>query len=123
MKHAKKQTTKTGARAPGKRSTRTRATKTTRASGSKRRTTAPRGKTPRDPRLPATGATLTRAYKGRELRLEVLAEGFRFEGETFRSLTAAALRATGYKAISGPHFWKIGAAASGKEGTTERASD
>ena len=68
--------------------------------------TTPRGARTRDARLPAPGTTITRTYKGRELRVEVREDGFHFEGETFSSLTAAALRATGYAHISGPHFWK-----------------
>jgi len=60
----------------------------------------------RDPRLPALGTTITRTFKGKNLRLTVLDKGFRFEGQTYRSLTAAALRATGYPAVSGPRFWK-----------------
>lgn len=101
-KHAKKQTKATGARASGKWSGKV-------ATRAMRKDAAPRGTRTRDPRLPAPGTTITRRYKGRELRVEVLDAGFRFEGETFRSLTAAALRATGYKAISGPHFWKTAA--------------
>lgn len=61
----------------------------------------------RDPRIPVPGTIITRRYKGRDLRLTVLDEGFRFEGAVYRSLTAAALKATGYPAISGPHFWKL----------------
>jgi len=61
----------------------------------------------RDPRLPAPGTTLTRNYKGREHRLKVLTEGFEYEGETFRSLTAAAKRATGYPSISGTDWWGV----------------
>ena len=63
----------------------------------------------RDPRLPAPGTTITRTFKGKELRLTVLDDGFRFEGEVYKSLTATALRATGYPAVSGPHFWKLDA--------------
>jgi hypothetical protein len=74
-------------------------------------TGAPSSTRTRDPRLPAPGTVITRRYKGRELRLTVLDEGFRFEGETYRSLTATALKATGYPAISGPHFWKLTAPA------------
>lgn len=54
------------------------------------------------------GAVITRVYKGREIRVTVLAEGFRCDGEVFRSLTAVALRVTGYPAISGPHFFRVG---------------
>ena len=107
MKHAKKQTKRAGARSSGKRSGKAAA----RAARPSRTTGTTRGRGTRDPRLPAPGTTITRRYKGRELRVEVLAEGFRFEGETFSSLTAAALRATGYAHISGPHFWRTGAGA------------
>jgi hypothetical protein len=52
---------------------------------------------PRDPRLPAPGAVLTRRYKGTEVAVTVLADGFEYDGQRFRSLSAAA------KAISGTH--------------------
>jgi hypothetical protein len=61
----------------------------------------------RDPRVPAPGTTLVRVYKGKEHRLKVLADGFEYEGETFRSLTAAAKRATGYPSISGTLWWNV----------------
>ena len=101
--------------------------------GTKRRAAKPRKQTKptarktgrtRDPRIPAPGTIITRRYKGRDLRLTVLEEGFRFEGTVFRSLTAAALEATGYPAISGPHFWKLdGAAQPTAATTTETAAD
>jgi len=65
----------------------------------------------RDARLPEPGTTLTRTYKGREIRVAVLADGFRYDGETFRSLTGVALKVTGYPAISGPLFFKLDATA------------
>jgi hypothetical protein len=52
--------------------------------------------------LPPVGTVLTRAYKGDTLQVEVLADGFLFEGQTYRSLSACA------KAITGSHcngFW------------------
>jgi hypothetical protein len=55
-----------------------------------------------DGRLPPVGTVLTRAYKGDTLQVQVLAEGFLFEGQTYRSLSACA------KAITGSHcngFW------------------
>jgi DUF2924 family protein len=61
----------------------------------------------RDPRIPAAGTTLTRVYKGKEHRLKVLADGFEYEGETFRSLTAAAKKATGYPSIAGTDWWGV----------------
>ncbi|MBU1674979.1 DUF2924 domain-containing protein [bacterium] len=61
---------------------------------------------PRDPRLPAVGSTLTRTYKGRDFKVKVLADGFEFEGETFRSLSGLARHIVGYQ-ISGPVFFKL----------------
>ena len=51
-----------------------------------------------DPRLPPPGTTIIRRYKGRTLLVTVLADGFEFEGQRFRSLTAVA------KAITGSHM-------------------
>lgn len=50
-----------------------------------------------DSRLPGSGSVLTRKYKGRLLRVIVLADGFEYEGEHFASLSAVA------KAITGSH--------------------
>jgi len=58
-------------------------------------------------KLPAIGSKLTRTYKGREIVVEVLKDGFRYEGATYSSLTAIAKKATGYKAISGPAFFGL----------------
>lgn len=52
---------------------------------------------PRDRRLPPPGSLLTRTYKGRQIQVQVLAEGFDFEGRVFTSLTAVA------RAVSGQH--------------------
>jgi hypothetical protein len=68
------------------------------------RTTAPPCATPvptgepRDPRLPAPGAVITRRYKGVEHCVEVLADGFIWNGETYPTLTAVA------KAMTGQHL-------------------
>lgn len=61
----------------------------------------------RDPRLPAVGTTIVRPYKGKDIRVKVLADGFEFEGTHYRSLTKCALVATGYAAISGPAFFRL----------------
>lgn len=53
---------------------------------------------PSDPRLPPVGAAITRKYKGRTLTVTVLADGFEYDGERYRSLTAVA------KAITGSHM-------------------
>jgi len=50
---------------------------------------------PRDPRLPAPGTTLTRTYEGKEIKAEVLDAGFKFDGKTWRSLSAIARTVSG----------------------------
>ena len=44
----------------------------------------------RDPRLPAVGTILTRLYGGTEHQVTVLADGFEYKGERFRSLSKIA---------------------------------
>ena len=59
-----------------------------------------------DPRQPSheangglpTGSILTRRYKGSVLQVQVLAQGFRYDGTVYRSLSAVA------KAITGSHL-------------------
>lgn len=53
---------------------------------------------PSDPRLPPAGAAITRKYKGRTLAVTILADGFEYDGERYRSLTAVA------KSITGSHM-------------------
>ena len=53
--------------------------------------------TSHDPRIPLPGVVLTREYKGRELRVTVLPDGFEHNGEKYGSLTAVA------RAITGSH--------------------
>jgi hypothetical protein len=48
-----------------------------------------------DKRLPMPGTLLTRKYKGRTLVVKVLNDGFEFEGEKYKSLSAVAKAATG----------------------------
>jgi hypothetical protein len=52
---------------------------------------------PQDPRLPPPGTVLSRLYKGQQLNVTVLANGFAFQGQIFASLSALA------KAITGSH--------------------
>lgn len=52
----------------------------------------------RDPRLPPAGNWIEREYKGRTIRVLVVADGFEFEGVRYRSLSAIA------KAITGSHI-------------------
>ena len=76
------------------------------------RLTAPRGALPdalairdsgkqtlklNDARVPPPGAVLTRSYKGRTLRVQVLPHGFLYAGHTYPSLSAVA------KAVTGSH--------------------
>lgn len=74
------------------------------------RTTPPRGqavtpkpRTPKkadvsnDPRLPSPGTAITRKYKGRTLEVRVQRDGFEYEGERYKTLSAVA------KAITGSH--------------------
>lgn len=49
----------------------------------------------RDPRLPAAGTILTRTFKGKEVKVEVLDHGFRLNGRVWRSLSAIAKEVTG----------------------------
>lgn len=50
-----------------------------------------------DTRLPMPGQEIVREYKGRTLLVRVLTNGFEFEGEVYKSLSAVA------KAITGQH--------------------
>lgn len=52
----------------------------------------------RDPRLPAPGTMLTRVFRGLQYQITVLPNGFEYDGEAFRSLTAIA------RAITGSHW-------------------
>ncbi len=56
---------------------------------------APRKAGERDPRLPAAGTVLEREHKGKKIRVTVLEDGFRYEGETYNSLSTIARVATG----------------------------
>jgi hypothetical protein len=52
------------------------------------------------------GTALKREYKGRTVRVTVLADGFEYEGERYRSLTAVAKVVTG-KHWNGFHFFGL----------------
>ncbi len=60
-----------------------------------------------DHRIPLPGTILSREYKGRTIHVRVLQNGFEFEGEVYRSLSAVA------KIVSGNHcngfrFFRLG---------------
>lgn len=60
-----------------------------------------------DRRLPPPGTVLTRKYKGETLHVTVLADGFEFEGERYKSLSAVAKTVTGSH-CNGFHFFQLG---------------
>ena len=62
------------------------------------RTTVRSFKPSHDRRLPMPGAVLTREYRGETIRVTVLDDGFDYEGEVYRSLSAVA------KTITGSHW-------------------
>ncbi len=58
---------------------------------------ATRATMPADRRLPSPGTAIVRQYKGQTLRVVVRPDGFEFDGNRYKSLTAVA------KAITGSH--------------------
>jgi hypothetical protein len=62
--------------------------------------------TDRDPRLPAIGSVMKRQFKGKEISVKVTADGFEYDGTTFKSISACARHIVGYM-ISGPVFFKL----------------
>ena len=49
----------------------------------------------RDPRLPAVGIYLNREFQGRSVSVEVLEQGFRYQEQVYRSLSAVARQVRG----------------------------
>jgi len=62
----------------------------------------------RDPRLPTPGSAIVRQYKGRKHRIVVLDDGFEYEGDRYRTLSAVAKTITGSH-INGYRFFRLGA--------------
>ena len=60
---------------------------------------------PIDPRLPPPGTILTRPYKGQQLQVQVLNEGFAYAGRVYPSLSAVAKVITGTH-TNGYHFFR-----------------
>ena len=60
-----------------------------------------------DNRLPPPGSVITRRYKGEDLQVKVLDDGFEFEGEVFGSLSAVAKKITGQH-MNGFLFFRLG---------------
>ncbi len=66
----------------------------------------PKGKG-RDPRLPSPGISITREYKGKTVQVNVTAQGFEWNGERYKSLSAVAKAITGSH-CNGFHFFNLG---------------
>jgi Protein of unknown function (DUF2924) len=61
---------------------------------------------PREPRLPPVGTTINRRYKGQTVAVMVEAQGFRFDGELYHSLSAVANDITGSH-VNGFQFFRL----------------
>lgn len=59
-----------------------------------------------DKRLPMPGAVITRVYNGKKIVVSVLDEGFEWDGQKFKSLSAVAKAVTGSH-WNGYHFFDI----------------
>jgi hypothetical protein len=59
-----------------------------------------------DHRLPLPGTVITRTYKGQTLQVKVLANGFEYAGEVYKSLSAVA-RAITNQHCNGYHFFRL----------------
>jgi hypothetical protein len=93
VKTARKAATATSEKASKKAE---KSTKADKAEKAERRTrTSPRKAGERDPRLPSAGTVLEREHQGKKIRVTVLEDGFRYEGETYNSLSTIARVATG----------------------------
>jgi len=64
-----------------------------------------------DPRLPEPGSAIVREYKGRTIRVVVLEDdqGFEYDGERYRTLSAVAKKITGSH-INGFRFFRLSGA-------------
>jgi hypothetical protein len=60
-----------------------------------------------DDRLPPAGTILTRAYKGAVVQVQVLQQGFEYQGQVYKSLSAVAKAVTGSH-CNGYYFFRIG---------------
>ena len=60
-----------------------------------------------DRRLPMPGTVITREYKGQTLQVRIMKQGFEFEGETYKSLSAVAKKITGSH-CNGYLFFRLG---------------
>ena len=56
---------------------------------------------------PKPGMLIEKIYKGRKITVKVTDDGFVYRGKTYASLTALAMKVTGYAAVSGPRFFGL----------------
>jgi hypothetical protein len=61
-----------------------------------------------DDRLPPPGTVLTREYKGASVQVQVLRQGFDYQGQVYKSLSAVAKAVTGQH-CNGYYFFRLGA--------------
>jgi hypothetical protein len=61
---------------------------------------------PANARLPLPGSTITRPYKGRNIEVKVLHDGFEYDGDKYKSLSAVAKAVTGTH-WNGYHFFNL----------------
>ena len=66
----------------------------------------------RDPRLPAPGTTIERQYCGKTVCVQVLKDGFEYDGKHYASLSSIASSVTGTR-WNGFSFFRLKAAANG----------
>ena len=60
-----------------------------------------------DDRLPMPGTVITREYKDQAVEVRVLPDGFEYDGEVYRTLSAVAKAVTGTH-WNGYHFFRLG---------------
>ena len=96
------------------------------ASGSaeiKARTATSRISPSHDPRLPLPGTLLAREFRGRDIVVKVLDNGFEFDGRRYKSLSAIAQEVTGSKWNGFLFFGIADAAAKGGSRKPERRNE
>ena len=79
---------------------------TTRPTGDGGQRVVPAPPPPGDPRLPAPGTAIIRQYKGNTIRVVVRTDGFEYEGQRYKTLTAVAKQVTGSH-MNGFRFFKL----------------
>ena len=68
---------------------------------------AGKGSSERDPRVPPVGTILRRSFKGTEIHVTVLDQGFEYEGRRYKSLSAIASEIAGSR-WNGFSFFRVG---------------